>query len=155
MIITYILFYVIIMALILIRGENNSKLLSAISDMERHGNLNLISTPKSVDPNFADTLVEGILNSELKTKSNVATAFFVREDTTLSIMQVKKIHPPAHVVVVSDEYDAYSKLEYVLNKADNFGGYHHNKAINDGMIDYKIDKKERHIKNDKLNSYLK
>ncbi|PWB87324.1 DUF356 domain-containing protein [Methanobrevibacter thaueri] len=143
------------MALILIRGENNSKLLSAISDLERHGNLNLISSPKSVDPNFADNLVEGILNSELKTKSNVATAFFVREDTTLSIMQVKKIHPPAHVVVVSDEYGAYSKLEYVLNKADDFGEYHPAKAINDGMIDYKIDKKERHIKNDKLNSYLK
>ena len=126
-------------------------MLSAISDLERHGNLNLISSPKSVDPNFADNLVEGILNSELKTKSNVATAFFVREDTTLSIMQVKKIHPPAHVVVVSDEYDAYSKLEYVLNKADDFGEYHPSKAINDGMIDYKIDKKERHIKNDKLN----
>ena len=27
------------MALILVRGENNSKLLNAIADMERHGNL--------------------------------------------------------------------------------------------------------------------
>ena len=143
------------MALILVRGESNSKLLSAVSDMERHGNLTLTTKPKVVDAKFADSLVEGILNSELKTKSNVAIAFFVKEDTTLSIMQVKKIHPPAHVVVVSDEYGAYSKLEYVLNKADDFGEYHPNKAINDGMIDYKIDKKERHIKNDKLNSYMK
>lgn len=143
------------MALILIRGENNSKLLNAIADMERHGSLNLTSKPKIVDASFADKLVEGILNSKLRTKSNVATAFFVKEDTTLSIMQVKKIHPPAHVVVVSDEYGAYSKLEYVLNKADDFKGYQANKAINDGMIDYKIDKKERHIKNDKLNSYMK
>ena len=70
-------------------------------------------------------------------------------------MQVKKIHPPAHVVVVSDEYGAYSKLEYVLNSADDFKGYNSIKAINDGMIDYKINKKERHIKNDKLNSYVK
>ncbi|MBP3790755.1 MAG: DUF356 domain-containing protein [Methanobrevibacter sp.] len=143
------------MALILIRGENNSKLLNAIADMERHGSLNLTSKPKVVDASFADKLVEGILNSKLRTKSNVATAFFVKEDTTLSIMQVKKIHPPAHVVVVSDEYGAYSKLEYVLNKAEDFKGYQSNKAINDGMIDYKIDKKERHIKNDKLNSYMK
>ena len=97
------------MALILVRGENNSKLLSAIADMERHGNLNLTTKPKVVDAKFADSLVEGILNSKLKTKSNVAIAFFVKEDTTLSIMQVKKIHPPAHVVVVSDEYGAYSK----------------------------------------------
>ena len=101
------------MALILIRGENNSKLINAIADMERHGNLNLITKPKVVDAKFADSIVEGILNSQLKTKSNVATAFFVKEDTTLSIIQIKKIHPPAHVVVVSDEYAAYSKLEYV------------------------------------------
>ena len=145
----------ICVALILVRGENNSKLLSAVSDMERHGNLTLITKPKVIDASFADSLVEGILNSKLKTKSNVAIAFFVKEDTTLSIMQVKKIHPPAHVVVVSDEYGAYSKLEYVLNSADDFKGYNSIKAINDGMIDYKINKKERHIKNDKLNSYIK
>ncbi|MBQ2666840.1 DUF356 domain-containing protein [Methanobrevibacter sp.] len=143
------------MALILVRGENNSKLLSTISDMEQHGNLTLTSKPKVIDPSFADNLVEGILNSKLKTHSNVAIAFFVKEDTTLSIMQVKKIHPPAHVVVVSDEYGAYSKLEYVLNNADDFNGYHSVKAFNDGMIDYKINKKERHIKNDRLNSYTK
>jgi hypothetical protein len=143
------------MALILVRGENNAKLLSAIADMERHGSLNLTTKPKIVDASFADSLVEGILNSKLKTKSNVAIAFFVKEDTTLSILQVKKIHPPAHVVVVSDEYDAYSKLEYVLNNADDFKEYHSSKAINEGMIDYKINKKERHIRNDKLNSYVK
>ncbi|WP_305557206.1 DUF356 domain-containing protein [Methanobrevibacter sp. V74] len=141
------------MALILIRGENNSKLLNAIADIERHGNLNLTSKPKVVDAAFADSLVEGILNSKLKTTSNVAAAFFVKEDTTLSIIQVKKIHPPAHVVVVSHEYGAYSKLEYVLNNAQDFQGYHSHKAVNDGMIDYKVNKKERHIKNDKLNSY--
>ena len=145
----------IVVALILIRGENNSKLLSAIADMERHGNLNLTTKPKMVDASFADSLVEGILNSKLKTRSKVATAFFVKEDTTLSIMQIKKIHPPAHVVVVSDEYGEYSKLEYVLNSAAEFSAYHSNKAINDGMIDYKINKKERHIRNDKLNSYNK
>ena len=143
------------MALILIRGENNSKLLSAIADLENHGNLNLVTKPKVVDASFADNLVENILKSELKTKSNVATAFFVKEDTTLSILQIKKIHPPAHVVVVSDEYDGYSKLEYVLNNAEPFKEYHSTKAVNEGMIDYKIDAKERYIRNDKLNSYLK
>jgi hypothetical protein len=46
-------------------------------------------------------------------------------------------------------------LEYVLNKAEDFKQYHSTKAVNEGMIDYKINKKERHIKNDKLNSYIK
>lgn len=143
------------MALILIRGENNSKLLNAIADMERHGNLNLISKPKVIDTNFADSLVEDILNSQLRTKSNVATAFFVEEDTTLSILQIKKIHPPAHVVVVSDEYTAYSQLKNALTHANNFQGYQSHKVKNDGLIDYKIKGSDRYIKNDKLNSYMK
>jgi hypothetical protein len=143
------------MALILVRGENNSKLLNAISDMERHGNLNLITTPKVIDAGFADSLVESILNSKLRTKSNVATAFFVKEDTTLSIMQIKKIHPPAHVVVVSDEYGGYSQLEKLLDDADNLHGYNSHKAKNDGMIDYKIKAEDRYIKNERLNSYIK
>ena len=143
------------MALILIRGENNSKLLNAIADMERHGNLNLTTKPKMVDAKFADSLVENILNSKLRTTSNVATAFFVKEDTTLSIMQIKKIHPPAHVVVVSDEYNAYNKLKDALAKAKVFPGYQSHKAVNDGLSDYKIQGKDRYIKNDKLNSYLK
>ena len=124
------------MALILVRGENNSKLLNAIADMERHGNLNLTTKPKVIDAEIADSLVETILNSKLKTKSNVATAFFVKEDTTLSIIQIKKIHPPAHVVIVSDEYDAYRKLENILKTAKTFKDYHSNKAVNDGIIDY-------------------
>ncbi|MBE6498770.1 MAG: DUF356 domain-containing protein [Methanobrevibacter sp.] len=143
------------MALILVRGENNSKLLSAINDMERHANLNLVTKPRVIDSNFADSLVEGILNAKLKTKSNVATAFFVKEDTTLSILQIKNIHPPAHVVVVSDEYDGYSQLKNKLDGAEYFKEYRSGKAINEGMIDYKIKGKDRYVKNEKLNSYLK
>lgn len=143
------------MALILIRGENNSKLLNAISDMERHGNLNIVSQPRVIDSDFADSLVENILNSKLRTKSSVATAFFVKEDPTLSIMQIKKIHPPAHVVVVSDEYDDYDKLEDTLDDARPFQGYHSHKAKNDGLIDYSIKGEKRYIKNEKLNSYMK
>ena len=143
------------MALILIRGENNSKLLNAISDIERHANLTLISQPKEIDSTFADSLVENILNSELRTKSSVATAFFVKEDATLSIMQVKKIHPPAHVVVVSDEYEGYKKLEELLYDSKAFQGYHSHKAKNDGLIDYTIKGEGRYIKNEKLNSYMK
>ena len=143
------------MALVLIRGENNSKILNAIADVERHANLNLTTKPKRIDAKYADKIVENILKAPLRTKSKVATAFRIKEDTATAIVQIKKIHPPAHVVVVSDEYGAYSKLEYVLNKAPEFKGYHSNKAVNDGMIDYKINKKERHIKNDKLNSYVK
>ena len=141
------------MALILIRGENKSKLLSAISDMERHGNLTLTTKPKVISAEFADSLVEQILKSKLRTKSNVATAFFVEEDTTSSILKIKQIHPPAHIVVVSSEYKGYEELKEKLDIAHDMGGYNSYRAFNAGKIDYSVKGKKRYIQNNKLNSY--
>ena len=142
------------MALILIRGENKSKLLSAISDMERHGSLTLTTKPKVISAEFADSLVEQILKSKLRTKSNVATAFFVEEDTTLSILKIKQIHPPAHIVVVSPDYRGHDELKEKLEIAHTMDGYHSYRALNAGKIDYSVKGKKRYIQNNKLNSYI-
>lgn len=141
------------MALVLVRGENNSKLLNTIADMERHGNLNLITKPKIINSKYADKLVENILNSKLRNKSKVATAFFIKEDTTLSIIQIKKIHPPAHVIIISNEYEGYDDLKNKLKTAPEFKGYYSYKAKNSGMKDYKTKDNISIIKNIKLNSY--
>ncbi|MCL2116287.1 MAG: DUF356 domain-containing protein [Methanobrevibacter sp.] len=129
------------MALILIRGENKLKILNAIADIERHANLNISSYPKKIDSNFTDLLVEKILKSPLRTKSKVATAFFVKEDTTFSIVQIKKIHPPAHIIVVSNEYEEYNELKEKLNNASDFKGYYSNKNKNTELKDYKSNNK--------------
>ena len=141
------------MALILIRGENKPKLLSAISDMERHGNLTLTTKPKVISAEFADSLVEQILKSKLKTNSNVATAFFVKEDTTSSILKIKQIHPPAHIVVVSPEYKGYNELKEKLTIAHDMDGYQSYRIVNVGKIDYSVKGEKRYIKNSKLDSY--
>jgi hypothetical protein len=127
------------MALILIRGDNNSKLLNAIADIERHAQLHIINDPQKIDAEFADSLVESILKAPLRNKSNAATAFFVREDITLAIIQIKKIHPPAHVVVVSDEYNEYEALNGKLYDAPIFRGYYSSKSqIGTELKDYKM-----------------
>ena len=141
------------MALILIRGENYNKIENSLMAIQNEGKLNLISKPKVIDHFYADALVESILKSKLRNKSKAAIAFFVRETTSFSITQIKNVHHPAHVTVVSSDYDAYSKLEYLMNNADVFR-YSVNKIFNGGMIDYSLDKKEI-IKNEKLNSYTK
>ena len=129
------------MALILIRGENNSKILNAIADVERHANLTLVTKPKIIDAKYADKIVENILKAPLRTKSNVATAFRVKEDTATAIVQVKKIHPPAHIVVISNDYDDYKELNKTLNDARIFKGYYSGKKQTTQMKDYKSGKK--------------
>ena len=129
------------MALILIRGENNSKILNAIADVERHANLNLVTKPKVIDAKYADKIVENILKAPLRTKSNVATAFRIKEDTATAIVQIKKIHPPAHIVVISNDYDDYKELNKTLDDARIFKGYYSGKKQTTQMKDYKSGKK--------------
>ena len=125
------------MALILIRGENNSKILNAIADVERHAKLNLVTKPKKLDAKVADKVVEHILNAPLRTKSKVATIFRVQEDTATAIVQVKKIHPPAHIVVVSRDYEDYDELNKLFKDSRVFKGYYSGKKQSTQMKDYK------------------
>ena len=125
------------MALILIRGENNSKILNAIADVERHAKLNLVTKPKKLDAKIADKVVEHILNAPLRTKSKVATIFRVQEDTATAIVQVKKIHPPAHIVVVSRDYEDYEELNKLFKDSRVFKGYYSGKKQSTQMKDYK------------------
>ena len=75
------------MALVLIRGENNSKILNAIA--------------------------------------------------------IKKIHPPAHIVVISNDYDDYKELNKTVNDARVFKGYYSGKKQSTQMKDYKTHKKTK------------
>ena len=133
------------MALILIRGENNSKILNAIADVERHANLNLTTKPKRIDAKYADKIVENILKAPLRT-----TVFRVKEDTSTAIVQIKKIHPPAHIIVISNDYDDYKELNKTLNDAKVFRGYYSGKKQSTQMKDYKTNKK---ASNDPVNNY--
>lgn len=138
------------MALVLIRGENNAKILNAIADLERHANLNLTTKPKKIDAKYADKIVENILKAPLRTKSNVATAFRIKEDTATAIVQVKKIHPPAHIVIISNDYDDYKGLNKKVNDAKVFRGYYSSKKQATQMKDYKTNKKSS---NESLSDY--
>ena len=112
------------MALILIRAENRKKILNALADLERHAQLKILGKPRIVPPELADEVLERILQQELRIKSKQAVMVQVEEDITKSIMQVKKIHPPAHLVVLSDEYQDYTKLERIFKELMPMKGYY-------------------------------
>ncbi len=115
------------MALILIRADDNKKLLNALADLERHAKLKITGKPRIVSTNFADKVVQNIIKQDLKSKSKKAVMVKVEESTTHSIMQVKKIHPPAHLVVLSNEYKDYSEMERVFKDSPPLKGYYSHK----------------------------
>ncbi|MGB9979920.1 DUF356 domain-containing protein [Methanobacterium sp.] len=115
------------MTLILIRANNQGKILNAIADIERHANLKIAGKPKIVDPQIADKLAKGILKQNLRTQCEIAALVKVLDDTTKSIMHIKKIHPPAHLVVISEEYKEFEEIKKMFNRLPVLKGYYSHK----------------------------
>lgn len=112
------------MALILIRADQEKKILNALADLERHAKLKITGKPRMLPVRDADRVLEGILKGKLKSKTKWAVLVNVEEDTTKSIMQIKQIHPPAHIVVISPEYESYSELNKIFYGLKPFRGYY-------------------------------
>jgi len=115
------------MSLILIRANNQEKLLNALADVERHANLKITGNPKIIQPKIADGLVQKIIKQNLRTKCEIAVIINVLEDTTKSIMHIKKIHPPAHIIVISDEYKELEEIKRMYGKLPPLKGYYSHK----------------------------
>ncbi|WP_048189927.1 DUF356 domain-containing protein [Methanobacterium sp. SMA-27] len=115
------------MALILIRAEDQGKLLNTIADIERHAGLKVAGKPRILNPKTADEIAGKILKQELRSKSDIAVLVRVEDDTTKSIVHIRKIHPPAHVIVISEEYGEFKDLEQLFNGLTYLKGYYSHK----------------------------
>ncbi len=112
------------MTLILIRAENQTKILNSLADIERHAGLKINGTPKIIDNTMADKYAQSILNAKLRSRSKIAVIVSVQEDATRSILQIKKIHPPAHILVISKEYTQWEKIKKIFSTLPPLKGYY-------------------------------
>jgi hypothetical protein len=115
------------MALILIRAEDQGKLLNTIADIERHAGLKVTGKPRIINSRKADEIASKILRQDVRSKSDIAVLVRVEDDTTKSIVHIRKIHPPAHVIVISEEYGEYEALEETFHGLNYLKGYYSHK----------------------------
>jgi len=96
----------------LIRADNYNKLKTAINDIEEHANLTILNSPKKIKPEKADEILVEILDSPLKKMCDVAAICKIDEEPAEAINTIKDIHPPAHIIVVSERHgEIYKDLE--------------------------------------------
>ena len=105
-----------IKCLALIRGQSLSAVKTAMCDLDRHAHLIITGKPRVCEPVFADNILIKVMDEPLK-RCCIAAAVVGLEDHPLdAICRIKKIHAPAHVVIVSpDHHDIYND---VLNTMD-------------------------------------
>lgn len=112
------------MSLILIRAINKKKALNALADIERHAKLSIDGKPREIEVGDVEDITRRVLKQ--KPRSDIKLAILVKtsESTTKSIMSIKKIHPPAHLIVVSEEYPEYEALNKKFSTLKVFSGYY-------------------------------
>ena len=115
------------MALILIRAMKKKKALNAIADIERHAGLSIKGKPRIIDVNDIFDVTKRVIKQDPRDDIKFAILVMVQESTTKSIMAIRKTHPPAHIIVVSEEYPEFKVLNDKFYKLKEFEGYYSSK----------------------------
>ncbi len=94
----------------LVRADNSDKVKIALHDLERYGDIQFSATPRSIEANYADELLVSVMGVPLKSKCNSAALVELSNHAGLAISRLKKIHPPAHVVIISSKHKIFGEL---------------------------------------------
>ncbi|WP_421077799.1 DUF356 domain-containing protein [Methanothermococcus sp. Ax23] len=115
------------MVLLLIRGDNYEKIKNALADIHRHAKLTIIGKPKIMVPEAADELLKYILGN-IKKPCKKACLVKIEENAPRAIDKIRKIHPPAHIVVISERHEPYPYLIEDFPKMPPLKGYYKSKG---------------------------
>ncbi len=94
----------------LVRADNSDKVKIALHDLERYGDIQFSASPRSIEANYADELLVSVMGVPLKSKCNSAALVELKNHAGLAISRLKKIHPPAHVVIISPKHNVFEEL---------------------------------------------
>lgn len=94
-----------------VRADDISKVKTALCDLIRYAGLSFVGKPKKLEPTFADNILIHVMKSPLKCTCGAASIVTLNEEASAAIGRLRKIHPPAHVIIVSPRHEIYYELE--------------------------------------------
>jgi hypothetical protein len=68
------------------------------------------SHPRRIEPTYADTLLVRVIGVPLRAPCKVAALVGLENNAGAAINKLRKIHPPAHIVIISPRHDPYDEL---------------------------------------------
>ncbi len=93
-----------------VRADDVSKVKIALYDLVRYANLTFSDKARKLEPTFADNILVHIMKSPLKACCSAAAIVPLEDPPSLAIGRLRKIHPPAHVIIVSPRHEIYHEL---------------------------------------------
>jgi uncharacterized protein len=99
-----------------IRADDPVKLNTAISDLQRHGGLTFAVSPRELTPDMADSILVDVMKVPLKKQCKAAALVGLTDDAGVAIDVLGRIHPPAHVIIVSSRHDIYPRINDCIKR---------------------------------------
>ena len=130
----------------LVRADDSDKVKIALHDLERYGHIQFSATPKCIEPNYADELLVSVMGVSLKSKCNSAALVELNNHAGAAISRLKKIHPPAHIIIISPRHKMFEELAVKFPKYPEFDRtFNHQKGPQSmEMIPEKMEPSESH-----------
>ena len=93
-----------------VRADDVSKVKIALYDLVRYANLTFSDQARKLEPTFADNILTHIMKSPLRACCSYAAIVPLEDQASVAIGRLRKIHPPAHVIIVSPRHEIYHEL---------------------------------------------
>ena len=93
-----------------VRADDASKVKIALYDLVRYANLTFSDQARKLEPTFADNILTHIMKSPLRACCSSAAIVPLEDQASVAIGRLRKIHPPAHVIIVSPRHEIYHEL---------------------------------------------
>lgn len=101
-------------SLAVVRADDMSKVKTALCDLIRYAHLTFADKARVLEPVFADNILISVMKSPLKMCCKAASIVPLEDDASAAIGRLRKIHPPAHVIIVSPRHEIFDQLaEYI------------------------------------------
>src|SRR5574341_602938 len=99
-----------IRSLAVVRADDLANVKTALCDLVKYAHLTFADRARKVEPAFADNILVHVMKSPLISCCEAASIVPLTDEPSAAIGRLRKIHPPAHVIIVSPRHEIYHDL---------------------------------------------
>ncbi|MDF1556829.1 MAG: DUF356 domain-containing protein [ANME-2 cluster archaeon] len=94
-----------------IRADSAVKVHTALLDLRRYGRIAFAGVPKFISSDYADDILTAVLSTPLRNRCHSAAVVSLTTIPSEAIGKLSKIHPPAHIIIISPKHEIFNELK--------------------------------------------
>jgi hypothetical protein len=110
--------------IVLVRADDFHKASVALSDLVRHGGMRILGDPRIIPPALSEWVFEEVSGEKPRKRFNAHVVAQVDLPPAKVIGRLMDIHPPAHVLVIPQDTDAWEELMWMWRTFEKLRGFH-------------------------------